>query len=291
MSTPGDARIVDRGYRHYTGERRGRRGAHRALFVNSVQRALGLRRKFRFKLIPISVAVMSYLFAIVFVGVAALLPDGLGEETVPDYASYYGFVTAAILLFVSIVVPEMLCVDRRTGMLGMYLAAPLTRDTYLAAKAAAVLAILSIVTIGPLLLLIVGYSLVDVGPTWPIEGFGLLARIVLAGGALALFFTAFGLAVSALTDRRAFASAGIALTALVSAAVVSALVETSVGMPAALRVLDVFNLPFELVRRIYGERGSYPEVGTATLAAGWLGWVTSCAALVRWRYQRLVVTK
>ena len=41
----------------------------------------------------------------------------------------------AVLVFVAFVAPEVLCPDRRTGMLGLYLASPLTRDTYLVGKA------------------------------------------------------------------------------------------------------------------------------------------------------------
>ena len=48
----------------------------------------------------------------------------------------------------------MLCTDRRTGLLGLYFASPLDRNTYLVSKAAAVAAVLSIVTTGPLLLMI-----------------------------------------------------------------------------------------------------------------------------------------
>src|SRR3712207_8505042 len=52
----------------------------------------------------------------------------------PTYHEYYGFITAAIVVFVALVGPEVLCPDRRDGMLGMYLASPLTRDSYLGAK-------------------------------------------------------------------------------------------------------------------------------------------------------------
>ena len=136
----------------------------------SVQRALGLRRRFRYKVLPLVVAVIAYVPAIVFVGVAALVPDQIADEVVPLYGDYYGFVTAAILLFVAFVVPEVLCTDRQTGMLGLYLASPLTRDTYLAMKAAAVTSVLTVVTLGPPLLLLVGYSLLDQGPGWPRDG-------------------------------------------------------------------------------------------------------------------------
>lgn len=290
LAGPPDAHIADRGYRRYQGQRLGTSGAQRALYVASLQRALGLRRKARYKVVPLIVAVMAYLPAAVFVGVAALVPVQVAEGLQVDYGGYYGFVTAAILLFVAATVPDVLCADRRTGMLGLYLAAPLTRDSYLAVKAAAVTTVIGVVTVGPPLLLLVGYSLVEAGPSWPTEGVGLVLRILLAGTVVALWYTALGMAVCSLTDRRGLASAGIALGALGSAAVVSALVGGAELSPW-LRVLDLFNLPFEVVRRIYGEPGAFPELATGPLYLATAAWVLAAALLVRTAYQRLRVTK
>jgi ABC-2 type transport system permease protein len=290
VTAPQDARIVDQGYRRYDGPRLGARGAQRALFIASLQRAVGLRRRFRHKVVPLLVTIMAYLPAAVFVGVAALVPEELADEVAPEYGDYYGFVTSAILLFVAAVVPEVMCGDRRSGMLGLYLAAPLTRDSYLAMKAAAVVTVISVVTLGPPVLLLIGYSFVDLGPGWPTDGLVLLGRIVAAAAAVAVWYTALGLVVSSLTDRRAFASAGIVLAALVSASAVGALVDGAELTPW-LRLVDVFNLPFEVVRRIYGEEGEYPELGTAALMATFVALVAGAAVFVRQQYQRLVVTK
>jgi len=240
--------------------------------------------------VPLVVAVMAYLPAAVFVGVAALVPDELGDAVTPDYGDYYGFVTSAILLFVAAVVPDVVCGDRRSGMLGLYLAAPLTRDGYLAMKALAVGTVVGGVTLGPPVLLLIGYSFVDLGPGWPGEGLLLVARIVAAAAIVAVWYTALGLVASSLTDRRAFASAGIVLAALVSAAVVGALVDAA-ALTSWLRLADLFNLPFEAVRRVYGEEGEYPELDTGWVLATVAGFVVVAAVFVRTRYQRLVVTK
>jgi ABC-2 type transport system permease protein len=287
---PAEARILDRGYRRYEGPRLGAAGAQRALYVASIQRALGLRRRFRYKVVPLLVAVMTYLPAAVFVGVAALIPGEVATDLVPRYGDYYGFVTAAMLLFVAAVVPDVMCTDRQTGMLGLYLAAPLTRDTYLAMKAAAVVSVIAVVTLGPPILLLVGYSFVDLGPGWPTEGLLLAVRIVGAGLAVALWYTGIALVASALTARRAVASAGIVLVTLVSSAVVGGLVEGAELTPW-LHLADVYNLPFEVVRRIYGEPGSFPELSTLPLFAFFIGALVAMGVIVRTRYQRLTVTK
>ncbi|MPY94940.1 MAG: hypothetical protein GEV08_18340 [Acidimicrobiia bacterium] len=287
---PRDAHIADRGYRRYEGPRLGSAGARRALYLASLQRALGLRRRARYKIVPVLVAVMAYLPAAVFVGASALIPDEVAEGLQVNYGDYYGFITAAILLFVAATVPDVLCSDRRTGMLGLYLAAPLTRDSYLAVKAAAVTTVIGIVTVGPPLLLLVGYSLVEAGPSWPTEGLTLLLRIVVAGLAVAVWYTALGMAISSLTDRRGLASAGIALGALGSAAVVGALVEGA-DLSPWLRTFDLFNLPFEWSGRIYGEPGDFTELATAPLFVAALTWLAAAGIVVRTAYQKLTVTK
>ena len=160
----------------------------RSLFEGSVQRALGLKRPFRFKIVPILSAVIAYLPAIVFIGVAFLFSELLefqeeatGETELPTYSGYYSFITAAILLFVAFITPEVTVTDRRTGMLGMYLAAPLTRSSYLLGKIASVFVTLLVVTIGPVLLVLVGFVAAEIGPDG-IGGFlAALARIVIAG--------------------------------------------------------------------------------------------------------------
>jgi ABC-2 type transport system permease protein len=288
--TGGGARIADRGYRRYSGPRRGVWGARSALFFAGIQRAMGLRRNVRHKLAPVLVAIAAYLPAVVFVGMGALLPRDIAEEVIPDYPDYYSFVSAAILLFVAVVVPDMLCTDRRTGLLGMYLAAPLDRIWSLITKFASVASLLAVVTLGPQLLLVIGRTLVDSGPGWPREGLALVARIVVTGLAVSMWYTTLGMVASALTDRRAFASATVVMAALVTSAITSALVG-AIDAPQGLKLLDLLQLPFEVVQRIFGTWPINADNPTWAVVAAAFAWVAAGLGFVGYRYRRMVVTK
>lgn len=287
-----DARILDKGYRPYDGPRRGLAGAVRSLAWHSVLRSLGLRRTAWAKVLPIASVLIAYVPAVVFVGIAAIIPDRVRDEVdlVPTYGEYYGFITAAIILFVALVGPEVLCPDRHTGMLGLYLASPLTRSTYLVAKALAVLPVLGLVTLGPPLLLLLGLTLADSGPESAGDFALVLVRIVVAGLAVASIYTAVSLAAASLTERRAVASAGVILLLLATSIASGQLVDGN-GADPNLILFSLFELPFLLVERVYGEVGARPEIATTSLAAAVFGWTAAATGLLWWRYRTLAVTR
>ena len=285
------ATILDRGYRRYEGERSGVFGAIRSVTWHSIRSVLGLGRSARHKIFPVISILIAYLPALVFVGIAALLPvDLVAEGALPSYADYVGFIGLAIVLFCGLVAPEVLVRDRRDGMLGLYLSTPLRRDTYLVAKGAAVMATLTMVTLGPPLLLLIAYTIEGSGPGGLGDWLVLFVRIVVSGIAISAVFAAVSLAAASLTDRRAFASVGVILLLIGSSAVVSALVEGAT-MSSNLRMFDLLSMPFELVQRVYGNPGDYPELSTTLVAGSSAGWVISATALVWWRYRRLAITR
>ncbi len=288
------ARILERGYRAYEGDRGNVGAAMRTTAKHAVQRSLGLKRTAWQKVLPIVSIALAYIPAIVFVGLAALSERfRIEEEVGPTYAEYYGFVTAAILVFTSFVAPEVLCTDRRSGMLGLYLASPLTRNTYLAAKTLAVGIILSIVTIGPVLLVLLGRTLLGRGPDGIDGWFTTFGRILLAGFIVSSLHATLSLAIASMTSRRAVASASIVVVLVASAAAVDVLINAG-GSPN-LSGLHLFRLPFQLVHRVYGEEFApfdrFDDVSTGVLAASYAGWTALFAGITWWRYRKLVVTR
>ena len=295
MSTAPEAHIYEQGYRRYDGVRLGPGSSIRSLAVHSALRGLGLRRTFWAKLLPIATVIIAYLPAAVFVGFAAIVPDEARVEigavsANADYAGYFGIISAAILLFVAVVGPEVLCTDRRSGMLGMYLASPLTRETYLLAKVLAVLPILLLVTLGPPLLLLIGRTLLDAGPDSVGDFLLVLARAIVAGVVVSAIYTAVSLAAASLTDRRAVASAAVILLVLMSSAVTGALVEGG-GADERLYLLNLGFLPYELVQRLYGQTGDEPSIETITLLVAMMFWVLGAAAVVVGRYRKLTIAR
>lgn len=287
----GVAEIYDQGYRSYDGPRTGFTGAMKTLIWFSIRTALGMRRSFRYKIVPVLMIVAAFVPAVVFVGIAALLGD-IGEDFLPTYPAYYGFIVAAIYLFAGFVAPELLSPDRRTGMLGVYLASPLNRASYLVGKAIAVVSIILIVTLGPTLLLLIAYSLEDLGPDGFIEWLSTFGKIILSGVVLGVLYASVALAVSASTDRSMIATATI-LAMFPASAIVTDILVNEADQTPHLRLLNIPNMPRDLVFRIHDERGLWTSFDnpTWTLWASWLVWVCGSLAFVWIKYRRLLVRR
>ncbi|MGF1596493.1 MAG: ABC transporter permease [Acidimicrobiales bacterium] len=287
-----EARIYDRGYRRYEGERTEVRGAIRSLVKYSIRHALGFGRSARHKVVPFAIIVMAYLPATVFTGIAAIVPVGT-EEFLPTYAGYYGFVAATIYLLAGFVSPELLCADRRTGLLGVYLASPLSRPTYLMGKALSVFAMLLLVTLGPPLLMLIAFSLQNLGP----DGFGewlrVFGRILISSAVIGSLYTAVSLAVGATTDRTSVATATILALIPGSATITDIVVDLGEVTPH-LRLLNLLFLPRALIFRIHGEiEGGWPasENPTWTLWLACAAWVGLSVGWIWYRYRTLLVRR
>jgi ABC-2 type transport system permease protein len=293
-----DARIYDRGYRRYEGKRLGETAAVLSLWRHTIQRIMGLRRSARHKILPFLSVGIAYLPAIAFIGALALIPKdvngGRGPASfVPTYYEYYAVVSAAIVVFVVFSAPEALCPDRRNKSLSLYLASPLSRDTYLLAKALAVATVVLFVTLGPLLLLLIGYILQSNGPHGPVGVLAELGRIVGAGVAVAVFYTAFSLAVASLTDRRGLATGGSLIVIFITH-VSAGILAFAFGLTKSVLVLSLLIAPFELAVRILGAPGDHlaaTGVSTWVIGAGCAAWTVVFAGLVYLRYSALQVTR
>lgn len=291
------AEIFDRGYRTYDGPRTGVPGAMRAVGWSTIQRALGLRRKFRFKIVPLVVIFIAYVPALVFMGIAVLIPSELAEEIVTSYGGYFGLITVMMILLTAFVVPEVLGSDRRTGMLGLYMASPLNRWNYLGAKFSSILGVVSLVTLFPVVFLMIGYIFVGIGPDGVGGTIDVIVRVFVSGLALSIYFTLFGMAVSTFTDRPLFASAAIVLLMIASQIFTAILVEEA-DAPEWIRLFGLGELPIQVIARIWVGFGEDPDelgfiesISDGVVYGAWFLAVAVFASILVAGYRRLEVTK
>ena len=283
-----DARLFGLGYRSYDGPRRAPAWAMLTLAVFTMRRVFGLGRGARSKVLPALTLGIAFVPALVSVTLAALV-DTLPAGDLISYGEYTFFIGSALALFASLVAPEALCPDRRSGMLGLYLAGPLDRNRYLAAKGAAVLAVMLMITVGPLLFMLAAFVVAGYGPTLG-ETPGLLLRILASGLATALLYASISMAVSSFTTRRAAAAVALVLLLFVPTVVVRSAIE-SAGAPNELDLLSFPFVAFELSYRIFGETATdgvpIEELSTGIIAAGLAACVVAGAAACWLRYRRI----
>ncbi len=281
-----DARILDRGYRRFEGDRSGVVGAVRSVAWHTVRSILGLGRKGRHKVFPVIVLVVAFVPAIAFLAISVLLGD-FGDEVRPDYWEFFGFSFVATIVFVALVAPEAIVRDRRDGMFALYLSTPLSRTTYVVAKVLAVLGTMALIVLGPPVLWVVGYTFQSQGPDGVVDWVGVVGRILLAGLVICVVYTAVSLGVASMTDRRAFASIAVVFVML-GATIVANLLVDSGGLAEQWRVLDPLGVALEIAPRLFGERGDdMRRLDTWLVVAGCVGWTGLGAGLLAGRYRKL----
>jgi ABC-2 type transport system permease protein len=283
-----DARLFDLGYRAYDGPRERPGRALLTLTAFTAGRVLGLGRGARHKVLPAITLTIAYLPALASV-LFAVLTNDLVEDDLITYGEYTFFIGSALALFAALVAPEALCPDRRSGMLGLYLAGPLDRNRYLVSKVGAVFGVMLLITVGPLLFMLVAFVLAGYGPSAG-DVPGLLVDILATGLVTALLYTALSMAVSSLTTRRAAAAVGVVLLLFVPAVIVRSAIE-SAGAPDEL---DLLSSPFVVANLSYRIFGETPEEAepvaelSTWLVGGGVAATIVAGLLVCWlRYRRL----
>ncbi|MGA0121788.1 MAG: ABC transporter permease [Gaiellales bacterium] len=250
------ARIHDVRYRPFSGELRGStRRAVASMARWSALRALGARRPWTAKVVPIVLALIALGPAVTVLGVKSLLGGDLVEQLPTDlvpYAAYYTLIGFAIWAYAAIVIPETICPDRRSRVLDLYLSTAMSPREYVLGKVLASLVPLLAVTTLPLAVLYVGNVFFATEPLAYIGDNLREIPAILAGGLLiALVYTLMGLAVASLTSRRAFASVGFILLLVISGLAAGALAEVAdLGLNA--RMINLQALPVWLAQIMIG---------------------------------------
>jgi ABC-2 type transport system permease protein len=220
--------VYDLGYEPYEGERTGRGGARRTVYVDGIRRVLGLGRKARRKIMPWTLLFLAIVPAVVAIGIGFLVPAGTPDainlaEQNSDFFSLSGTIA---MLFTALAAPELLIPDRKDGVLSMLSSRPLTPGDYLGARFASLATVVASFMILPQLLLFFGQAGTD--PEGLVQGFinaaDTLPKILAATAVYTIAYIPLGFVIASLSNRKAIATASylaimIALTAFAEAIV------------------------------------------------------------------------
>jgi ABC-2 type transport system permease protein len=239
--------VYDRGYRPYEGQRGGRREATFALWRLSVRRALGLRRSWRQKVFPWSLLAIATVPAVVNVGIgyaARESPLDFPDFEFITYREYVG-VSTALLLFVALTAPDIVCPDRSQRVLPLLFSRPLTGVDYVVAKVGALAALVFGFGFLPQVVLFVGQMFVTRGGAldYLTDNAEALWQVPASLVVLAVYYAAIGVALASLTDRRLVGGVAVLGLALVTSAIAGIFVASADDEGTALAVVNVLALP------------------------------------------------
>lgn len=275
MPEPAAGTIYDLGYRNYDGPRLGRAHAIRSLYLESLRGAFGLGRRTTAKVFPMGLAILAAFPAIIQVMIASVSNDVVEVFRAEDY---YTYIQVILALFCAAVAPELVGRDQRNRTLALYFSRALTREDYALAKFAAMVTAILVLTLGPQALLFVGNGLAG-NDLWGYikDEWDQLAPIVLGGAVTSLLIGGIGIAIAAQTPRRAFATIGILVPFVISAAVAGILIAT---VDAGWSRWAIFISPFDVMQgATLWLFDVSPEFDSTLDRAGFAGWVYVAAAI------------
>lgn len=298
MTTPGT--VFDIGYRRYTGQREGRGRARLAVFKDGLRIALGLGRGPRAKILPwffIGLLAAIALIMALIAGAAERLggPGAAERMNLPSHSDFYGIASIILYVFAAMVAPELLCRDRKEGVIHLYLVRPLTGSDYLGARWGAFLAVMLAAALLPQFILLLGLSMGDPAPAAYLRDHWLdIPKFLTAGLAMAAYSTTLALLTASFTTRRAYASVFLVGLFAITTPFTTGLASEIGGKTAQwLSMFNLTNIPVHVNDVIFGEVSSITEgtpargLGPSALVLWYFAWTLVPGAILWWRYRRL----
>jgi len=292
--------VFDIGYQGYTGPREGRGRGRAAVYKDGVRAALGLGRGGRAKVLPwffISVLTAIALVMAIVAGAANLLggPGTAAKANLPSHSDYYGIASVIMFVFAALVAPELLCRDRRDGVINLYLVRPLTGTDYVAARWLAFLTIMLGAAWLPQFILFLGLSMGDPAPMSYLATHWLdIPRFLLAGLAMAAYATTLAMLTASFTTRRAYASVFLVGLFVITVPFTVGVADEIGGKAGQwISMFNLTNIPVHVNDLIFGQVSDVTEDAPARLLPAWIrvAWLiawTIIPGTVLWgRYRRL----
>lgn len=292
--------VFDIGYQRYTGVREGRSRARSAVYRDGVRAALGFGRGGRAMVLP-------WLFIALLCGIALIMaliagaaerlagPGSAAEMGLPSHVDFYGIASIIMYVFAAVVGPELLCRDRREGVINLYLVRPLTGSDYVAARWLAFFTVMLASAWLPQLILLAGLAMGDPDPAAYLAAHWLdIPRFLLAGVVMAAFITTLALLTASFTTRRAYASVFLVGLFVILTPFTAGLSQEIGGLAGQwISMFNLTNIPVHVNDVIFGAVSELTEDAPARAfpAAALVGWYvlwTLVPAAILWaRYRWL----
>jgi ABC-2 type transport system permease protein len=265
----------------------------------------GLGRGARAKIVPLALAALALLPAIVAVGIALLIaqagPAASRFEGFSPirYSTYADIIAVFVMLFCAAQAPELFGRDQRFGVLPLYFSRALARTDYAVARIGGLVVGLSLMVLTPQLVLFVGRVLMASDPVagWDAESRFLLPALLQAAFTVGLL-GGVAAAVASHTPRRAYATAGIIALLIIPPVIVELVAGIGRGgfapYVALLSPSDVLAQTNDILfRTLAGAREAtgrpIEDLPDAAYLLAAVGWIVLTFGLTIRRYRRIAV--
>ena len=292
--------VFDIGYQRYTGTREGRGRSRRAIYKDGVRTALGLGRGARAKILPwffIGVLSAIALVMALVAGAAERLggPGSAARMNLPSHSDYNGIASIIMFVFAAVVGPDLLCPDRRYGVINLYLVRPLTGSDYIVSRWLAFLTVMASAALLPQVILFLGLS---GGDPKPMEYFVAhwidIPRFVAAAIVMALYATTLALLAASFTTRRAYASVFLVGLFVITTPFTIGLAQEIPGVGGQwISMFNLSNIPVHVNDVIFNDVSEITKdaparkLGASILVAWCAAWTVIPAGILWSRYRRL----
>jgi ABC-2 type transport system permease protein len=292
--------VFDIGYRNYTGAREGRPRSRMAIYKDGLRTALGIGRGGRAKFLPLGFMIMLSVIGLIMALVAGAVdrytaPGMARQLNLPSHADYYGIAATILFVFAAVVAPELLCRDKREGVISLYLVRPLTGSDYIVARWCAFLTVILAAALAPQIILFLGLMLSDPVPYDYLKAHWTdIAKFLSAGTVMSVYTTTLALFTASFTTRRAYAAVFLVGLFVVSAPFTIGLSqELDAPIGQWVSMFNLTNIPLHVSDQVFGEVSNLTrvaparELGETTLLIWCLLWIAVPGFVLWSRYRRL----
>jgi len=292
--------VFDIGYQKYEGPREGRNRARKSIYKDGIKNSLGIGRSPKAKILPWLFIGTLILVAGVMALVAGAADRIAGDGTaaaldLPSHSDFYGIASIILFIFAAISAPELLCPDRRDGVINLYLVRPLTGSDYIIARWASFVSVMLVVAWLPQFILLTGLAM---GATEPAEYFKDnwldIPKFLGAGAAVAVYTSTLALVIAGFTTRRAYASAFLVGLFVISTPFTTGLAHEIGGTTGQwLSMFNLSNIPVHVNDLLFKEVSDVTREAPAGEFDAWVliswffAWTLVPAGILWARYRRL----